>query len=228
VDDIRDIFASIDGALPERPFASFTGSSASGTGNAAAAAGTLSRPDGRHYVAYLERPPEGPALPEASPGPSYVDEDLRLHARETPSGIGSLTASGYRVRYLEAFSDPFEAGERYRFLWEALHPLPEEDDTEEERERDRQRGIARIEGMIRGKASSTLCDEVLRAEEEESAAATIEGRAFWRQAAHTAREELSRLVPDDERRERDLALHRYRRAAQEADDSGAGDHTESA
>ncbi|MBA3390265.1 MAG: hypothetical protein H0U02_13025 [Rubrobacter sp.] len=221
MDDIRDIFASMDGAFPERPFASFTGSSAGGAGNAAAAAGTLSRPDGRHYVAYLERP-------DGASGLSYVDEDLRLHARETPSGIESLSASGYRVRYLEAFSDPFEAGERYRFLWEALHPLPEEDDTQEERERDRRRGLARIEGMIRGKASSTLCDEVLRAEEEESAAATIEGRAFWRQAAHTAREELSRLVPDDEGRERDLALHRYRRAAQEADDSGAGDHTESA
>ena len=200
MDEIRDIFSSVDGALPERPFASFTGPPEDG--RAAAAAGTLAPPDGRHYVAYLERP----ASPDEAPPVSYVDEDLRLR-------VDTLTGSGYRVRYLEAFASPFEAGERYRFFWEALHPLPEEDDTDEERERDLRRGLARVEDLIRGRAVSALSDEVLRAEEEESAAADPETRAFWAQAAQSAREELSRLVPDAAERESDLALHRYRRAA---------------
>lgn len=202
MDEIRDIFSSVDGALPQRPFASFTGPVRDG--RAAAAAGTLASPDGRHYVAYLERP----ASLGGAPPVSYVDEDLRLRA-----DTDTVTASGYRVRYLEAFASPFEAGERYRFFWEALHPLPEEDDTNEERERDLGRGLARVEGLIRGRAVSALCDEVLHAEAEESAASDPETRAFWRQAAHSAREELSRLVPDAAERESDLALHRYRRAA---------------
>ncbi len=218
MDEICDIFASIDGALPERPFASFTGPG--GDGRAAAAAGTLAPPDGRHYVAYLERPPDDPASADAVPV-SYVDEDLRLHARETSSGIDSLTGSGYRVRYLEAFADPFKAGETYRFFWEALHPLPEEHDTEEERDRDLRRGLARVEDLILARATSALCDEVLRAEEEELAAPDPEARAFWQQAAHSARDELLRLIPDPERRESDLVLHRYRRAALRAD-SGEG------
>ncbi len=209
MDEIRDIFASIDGALPERPFASFTGGYPGGSGrdHAAAAAGTLARPDGRHYVAYLEKSPDG----RTPTGAAYLDEDLRLHA-----GTESLTASGYRVRYLEAFEDPFEAGERYRFFWEALHPLPGEDDTPEERDRDLRRGRARIEDLIRTRAESALCDEVLRAEEEESAAPDPDSRAFWRQAARSAREELAGLIPDEGRRERDLAFHRFRRAASSA------------
>jgi len=221
VDEIRDIFASIDGALPQRPFASFTGPSFAGYGRGAAAAGTLAPPDGRHYVAYLERPPDESAS-DAAPPVSYVDEDLRLHVREASSGIESLTESGFRVRYLEAFASPFEAGERYRFFWAALHPLPEEDDTEEERERDLKRGLARIDDLIRERATSALCEEVLRAEEEESAASGQESRAFWRQAAAAAREELARLIPDQDRRESDLALHRYRRAALRADSGRDG------
>ena len=213
MDEIRDIFSSIDGALPERPFASFTGPSFSGDGQgqglAAAAAGTLAPPDGRHYVAYLETP----ASHDEAPPVSYVDEDLRLQAHvDTPEGC--VTGSGYRVRYLEAFESPFEAGERYQFFWEALHPLPEEDDTDEERRRDLRRGLARVEDLIRGRAVGALCDEVLHAEDEESAAADPETRAFWAQAARSARDELSRLVPDAGERESDLALHRYRRAAQ--------------
>ena len=137
-----------------------------------------------------------------------MDEDLRLRA-----DTETVTASGYRVRYLEAFASPFEAGERYRFFWEALHPLPEEDDTEEEGKRDLRRGLRRVEDLILGRAVSPLCDEVLHAEAEESAASDPETRAFWRQAAHSAREELSRLVPDAAERESDLALYRYRRAA---------------
>lgn len=216
MDEIRDIFSSIDGALPERPFASFTGPGGGGErqGDAAAAAGTLGPPDGRHYVAYLERASEG-RDPDGGPPISYVDEDLRLQADiDTPGRSRCVTASGYRVRYLEAFKSPFEAGERYRFFWEALHPLPEENDTDEERERDLRRGLARVEDLIRGRAVGAICDEVLHAEEEESAASDPETRAFWRQAAHSAREELSRLVPDVGERESDLALHRYRRAAQ--------------
>lgn len=221
MDEIRDIFASIDGALPQRPFASFTGPSFAGDGSGAAAAGTLAPPDGRHYVAYLEGPP-GASAPDAAPPVSYVDEDLRLHASETSSVIESLTVSGYRVRYLEAFADPFKAGETYRFFWEALHPQPEEDDAEEERDRDLKRGLTRIEDLIRARATSALCDEVLRAEEVESAAPDPESRAFWRQAAAAAREELVRLVPDQDRRESDLALHRYRRAALRADSGKDG------
>ncbi len=205
MDEIRDIFSSVDGALPERPFASFTGPP--GDGRAAAAAGTLAPPDGRHYVAYLERP----ASPDEAPPVAYVDEDLRLRA-----DTGTLTGSGYRVRYLEAFESPFEAGERYRFFWEALHPLPEEEDTDEERERDLRRGLSRVEDLIRGRAVGALAGEVLHAEEEESAAADPETRAFWAQAAQSAREELSRLEPDAAERESDLALHRYRRAARQS------------
>ena len=200
MDDIRGTFASVDGALPDRPFASFTG-----PGGRAAAAGTLAPPDGRHYVAYLEKP----ASPDGDTPVSHVDEELRLHT--------GGTSTGYRVRYLEAFDGPFEAGERYRFFWEALHPLPEEDDTEEQRARDLERGLRRIEDLIRRRAEDALYREVLEAEESESAAADPETRAFWGQAAHSALEELSRLVPDAERREGDLALHRYRRAALAAD-----------
>jgi hypothetical protein len=219
VDEIRNIFASIDGALPERPFASFTGPARDGRG--VAAAGTLALPDGRHYVAYLEKLP-GDSAPDGAPPVSYVDEDLRLHVGATSSGIESLTESGYRVRYLEAFASPFEAGERYRFFWEALNPLPEEDDTEEERERDLRRGLARIEDLIRARAASALCDEVLRAEEEESAAPDPEASVFWQQAAATARQELVRLIPDPDRRESDLAIHRYRRAALRTDSGEDG------
>ena len=207
VDEIRDIFASIDGALPEKPFASFT--DPPGDGRGAVAAGTLAPPDGRHYVAYLEKPASPDGIPDEEPPFSHVDEDLRLHA--------GGASSGYRVRYLEAFDSPFEAGERYRFFWEALHPLPEEDDTEEQRARDLKRGLRRVEDLIRRRAEGVLYEEVLEAEERESAAADPETRAFWHQAAHSAREELIRLVPDSERREGDLALHRYRRAALAAD-----------
>lgn len=206
MDDIRGIFASVDGTLPERPFASFTA-----LGGRAAAAGTLSPPDGRHYVAYLEEPSE------EAPTPSYVDEALRIHDSSGSPAVAHGEAGGYRMRYLEAFSSAFAAGERYRFFREALRPVPEEDDTEEDRRRDLARGLARVEDLIRRKATDALCDEVLRAEEAGSAAGDPETRAFWRQAALSAREELARLIPEAGRREEDLALHRYRRAAVAAD-----------
>ena len=157
MDEIRDIFLSVDGALPERPFASFTGPPSDG--RAAVAAGTLAAPDGRHYVAYLEKPT---ACKSASPV-CYVDEDLRLETYGVEDD--AQTRSGYRVRYLEAFERPFEAGERYRFFWEALHPQPEELDTDTERERDLARGLKRIEELIRDRAVGALCEEVLHAEE---------------------------------------------------------------
>jgi hypothetical protein len=208
VDGIRDIFASVDGALPERPFASFTaeGPAARAGGEVAVAAGTLAEPDGRHYVAFLVRGRDDDAHHA-----SYVDEDLRLLGR-APVEDGE---AGYEVRYLEAFDDAFEAGERYRFFWEALHPEPEPDDTPEERERDLRRGLRRVGEFLTERAVRATCDEVVTAEERASAARSPDERAFWLQAAETSRSELSRLVPNPSERERRLALHRYRHAAKD-------------
>ena len=221
MDEIRDIFASIEGAAPGKPFASFTGAAGAEGKLAAVAAGRLGPPDGRHYVGYLEKP-GAPSLGAANgPAPRYVDEDLALHVGEAASATAS-SASPFVVRYLEAFEDPFKAGERYNFFWESLHPTPAEDGTDGEIERDRSRGLARIEDFISRRARRSFFDELLRAEEGAEAAAgrgdaEQEEEAFWEQARRTALAELERLIPDPDELEKDLRFHRFRRAA-----SGAG------
>lgn len=245
MDDIRNIFASIDGAVPSKPFASFTGSAGDGRprgGHSAAAAGILEEPDGRYYVAYLESPGEEPdtgragTLEKPTRGLtdpsriSFVSEDLRLHLGRAP-GEREHWYPGrprYTVRYLEAFDDAFKAGEIFGFFRSASNPVPEPDDDDEQIERDRRRGQRRIDDFIRDRAAGALYEEVLRAEEalaeEAFAEEDLAGenapsqRSFWKQARETAWSELLGVVTDPERRDRDLAFYRYRRAAREAGD----------
>lgn len=214
MDGIQNIFASIDGAVPARPFASFTGGVDARRGGSAAAAGTLGEPDGRYYVAYLEKGSEEAAGRGELTEPyrlSYVSEDLRLHlAPESAAG------DQYAVRYLEAFDDAFKAGEIYNFFWGALNPTPDPDDTDEQMQRDRRRGMRRIEDFIRDRVARAKYDELLRAEEELAKNTAAAQRIFWKQVRETACNELLSTVSDPEQRERDLAFHRYRRAAQRA------------
>lgn len=245
MDDIRNIFASINGAVPSKPFASFTGSAGDGSpgggnprrGHSAAAAGILEEPDERYYVAYLESPGEEPdtgradSLEKPTGGPtapsrvSFVSEDLRVHLGRGP-GEGKHRYPGrprYTVRYLEAFDDAFKAGEIFGFFRSASNPVPEPEDSDEQVERDRRRGQRRIDDFIRDRAAGALYDEVLRAEEalagEDLAGENAPSqRSFWKQARQTAWGELLGVVADPERRDQDLAFYRYRRAAREAGD----------
>jgi hypothetical protein len=212
VDDIQDIFTSIDGAVPARPFARFTGGVEPHRATSAAAAGILEEPDGRHYVAYLEKGGEGASAEAFRPSyVSYVSEDLRLHQSQQPP-----STERYAVRYLEAFDDAFKAGEIYNFFWSAMHPTPEPDDTDEQMQRDRRRGMKQIEDFIRNRAARARYDELLRAEEELAKSTTTAQQIFWQQARETASSELLAIVTDPDQRERDLAFHRYRRAAYRA------------
>lgn len=211
MDSISKIFAAIDGAVPEDPFRSFSAKLPDGR-TCAAAAGRIYA---GCYVAYLEESREtndGPVVGEA-----FIDEGIKLVEpasigpdRENPQGDPGEPSFRlrFRVRYLEYFPDLFKAGERYQFFREALNPVPEEDSTDEEMERDHYRGRSRIEDFITRRIDRNLIDELLHAEEilEDS-----DDPAFWEQARLTAYQELQRRL--DTTLEKDLKLHRFRRAA---------------
>ena len=205
MDSIGKIFAAIDGAVPENPFRSFTSRLSDGR-MCAAAAGNIHT---GCYVAYLEEPRDTDG--ENVVGETFVDENVELAALEDPqeNQEESSLHVRFRVRYLEYFPEPFKAGERYQFFREALNPTPEEDSTDEEMERDHLRGRSRIEDFITGRINRSLIDEFLHAEEvlENSG-----DSAFWEQARLTAHEELLKRVPHTTL-EKDLDLHRFRRAA---------------
>lgn len=212
MDSISKIFAAIDGAVPEDPFRSFTGRLPDGR-MCAAAAGKIYA---GCYVAYLEESTdEGD---EQGGGEAFVDEGIKLASPEDPQGdpLGNPEEPSFRVRYLEYFPDLFEAGERYRFFREALNPTPEEDSTDEEMERDHLRGHSRIEDFIAGRINRDLIDEFLHAEEIledlDAPETSVSAHAFWEQARLTAYEELLHRVPGNTL-EKDLELHRFRRAA---------------
>lgn len=209
---ISKIFAAIDGAVPEDPFRSFTARLPDGR-MCAAAAGKIYA---GCYVAYLEESRDTDN--EQVVGEAFIDEGIKLASPESPQGDpkGSPDKPSFKVRYLEYFPDLFEAGERCRFFRGAMNPTPEEDSTDEEMERDHLRGHSRIEDFIVGRINRNLIDEFLHAEEVledlESSRASDGAHAFWEQARLTAYEELLRRVPDSTL-EKDLELHRFRRAA---------------
>lgn len=211
MDSIREIFAAIDGTLPEEPFRSFTGTLPDGR-ISAVAAGRLE--DG-YYVAYLEED-----APEASEAPreAFVGELLSLHQGTGEEDEGRLCA-----RYLEAFSDGFSAGARCHFFWEAMHPTPAEDGSDDELERDRRRGFARIEDFIRRRVNQALADEILAAEERlQKLRAGCEEATFWEAARAHALAGLEGRISDPRELEQYLRLHRFRRAAIEADTDTKG------
>lgn len=205
MDSIGKIFAAIDGAVPEDPFRSFTARLPDGRMCAAAAGNIYAG----CYVTYLEEPRD--TDDEYAVGETFVDENIKLAALADPQGTQeepSLHAR-FRIRYLEYFPHPFKAGERYHFFREALNPTPEEDSTDEEMERDHLRGQSRIEDFIARRINRSLIDEFLHAEE---VLENLGDSAFWEQARLTAHEELLRRIPDAAL-EKDLELHRFRRAA---------------
>ncbi|MGF1472961.1 MAG: hypothetical protein ACFB50_14630 [Rubrobacteraceae bacterium] len=211
MDSIGKIFAAIDGVVPDDPFRSLTARLPDGR-MCAAAAGRIYA---GCYVAYLEEPRGVDDEPVVG-GEAFVDENIELAAPKDPPSIEPDRAPevntrepSFHVRYLEYFPDPFKAGERYQFFREALNPTPEEDSTNEEMERDHVRGQSRVEDFITRRINRNLIDEFLHAEEilEDSGAS-----AFWEQARLTAYEELLGRIPEHTL-EKDLELHRFRRAA---------------
>lgn len=172
-----------------------------------------------YWVAYMEDPARlGDAeAPTALVRPSSVDGG---------GGETLVVPDGYELRYLRGFHGEqagFRAGVEYGFFSENLVSAPTETPPDEELLADHERGARKIEEKIRRRRLRTLHDEMLTAEEAGEAHDAGPSREPWLAISASAALEISRLEPDPEKRARDLRFHRFRRAAQgaEQDDDGA-------
>lgn len=141
--------------------------------------------------------------------------DLAPAAVEGGGGLSLETGTGFVLRYLRSFSEEhaaFKAGSEYRFFEENLYSLPLEDD--EQLRTDYERGRENIERKIRSRQLYHLYDQILAAREAAEGSRDKSERRTWEELASQLHMEVERHQPDAAQRERDLKLHRFRRAAQ--------------
>lgn len=168
---------------------------------------------------------------------------------EAPDDVASqeMVTDLYRVIYLRAFADRFEAGRLYENLClsmrgekatiKATIKANTEENTEENRDQCESR-IKQIEDFIHRRLLRQLADEVLTAQEhlqtlhdnpetpehhakktsDTAYTADTADATFWRMTESEAVDNLKQHLPDPVERERLVALHRLRRAG-EADEA---------